>query len=226
MSKIKAVFFDRDNTLTCKNEEAYKKYYELVESVSHKPFEMDRKRMFEVFAKIKARGFNTNTYDNEVEFYKEYYKQVLIEECGSCDEEVAKQIFDVMWLKDRVLFEDVVDTFKEIKSRGLKIGIISDTTLSLQKTLEALDVGEYIDTYTSSKEVGVMKQEPEIYLKAIAKLGLTPEECVYVDDYDEEVVGALNLGFKAFRINRSNEDKREFDINSLKEVINYLNKVR
>jgi putative hydrolase of the HAD superfamily len=226
MSEIKAVFFDRDNTLTCKNEDAYKKYYELVESISHKPFEMDRKRMFEVFAKIKARGFNTNTYDNEVEFYKEYYKQVLIEECGNCNEEVAKQIFDVMWLKDRVLFNDVIDTFKEIKGKGLKIGIISDTTLSLQKTLEALDVGEYIDCYTSSKEVGVMKPEPEIYLKAIAKLGLKPEECIYVDDYDEEVVGALNLGFIGFRINRSDEDKRDFDISSLKEVINYLNKVR
>lgn len=223
MFKIKAVFFDRDNTLTCKNEEAYKKYFELVESVSHKPFEMDRKRMFDVFAKIKEKGFNTNTYDNEVEFYKEYYKQVLIEECGKDEEEVAEQIFNVMWLKDRMLFEDVVDTFKDIKERGLKIGIISDTTLSLQKTLESLGLGEYIDCYTSSKEVGVMKPDPKIYMKAIAKLDLLPEECIYVDDYDEEVIGAKNLGFKAFRINRSNEDNRDFDIKSLKEVIKYLN---
>ena len=222
MSQYKAVYFDRDNTLTYRNEEAYKKYYALVESVSKKEFKMDKKRMFEIFSKIKQKGFNTNTYENEVEFYKEYYKEVLNEECGYVDEEIATEIFNTMWLKDRVLFDDVLDTFKVIKEKGLKIGIISDTGLSLEHTLIALGLGEYIDCYTCSKEVGVMKPEPKIYLTALDKLGLKAEECIYVDDYDEEVLGAQNLGFKAFRINRSEENKQDFDIKSLKEIIKII----
>ena len=222
MRQYKAVYFDRDNTLTYRNEEAYKKYYALVESVSKKEFKMDKKRMFEIFSKIKQKGFNTNTYENEVEFYKEYYKEVLNEECGYVDEKVATEIFNTMWLKDRALFDDVIDTFKAIKEKGLKIGIISDTGLSLKATLVALGLDDYIDCYTCSKEVGVMKPEPKIYLTALDKLGLKAEECIYVDDYDEEVLGAQNLGFKAFRINRSEENKQDFDIKSLKEIIKII----
>ena len=222
MRQYKAVYFDRDNTLTYRNEEAYKKYYALVESVSKKEFKMDKKRMFEIFSKIKQKGFNTYTYENEVEFYKEYYKEVLNEECGYVDEKVATEIFNTMWLKDRALFDDVIDTFKAIKEKGLKIGIISDTGLSLKATLVALGLDDYIDCYTCSKEVGVMKPEPKIYLTALDKLGLKAEECIYVDDYDEEVLGAQNLGFKAFRINRSEENKQDFDIKSLKEIIKII----
>lgn len=226
MKKYKAVFFDRDNTLTYKNQETLNTYYKLVESVSGKPYQENKKKMFEIFKQIKEKGFNTNSYENEVLFYKEYYRQVLIAECGVCNdkiESVAKQIFDVMWLKDRVLFDEVRETFKEITKKGIKIGIISDTTHSLQKTLEVLDLGEYIDSYTSSKEVGVMKPEPKIYLTALNKLDVKPEECLYVDDYEEEVVGAEKLGIKSFRINRNkNEIKLKHDITSLEEVLKYL----
>jgi FMN phosphatase YigB (HAD superfamily) len=54
------------------------------------------------------------------------------------------------------------------------------------------------------------------------KLGLNANECIYIDDYDKEVEGALNLGFKGFRINRNNTDKRDFDIHTLKEIINVI----
>ena len=222
MNKYKAVYFDRDNTLTYKNKEVYDKYYTLVEGVSNKKFVMDNKRMFEIFNKIKKRGFNTNTYESEVEFYKEYYREILSEECGYIDEKVANDIFTLMWLNDRVLYDDVIETFKEIKKKGLKIGIISDTGLSLENTLVSLGLKEYIDCYVSSKEVGVMKPNPKIYNVALDKLGVRASECIYIDDYDKEVEGAINLGFKGFRINRDNKDKKEFDISSLKEIIKVI----
>ena len=225
MSKYKAVFFDWDNTLTCNSEETYKKYCEIEESLSKKKFIITKDKMFNIFDKIKAKGYNANTYENEVLFYKEYYKQLLIDECGCYNEiieESAKELFSIMWLKERTLFDDVIETFKIIKSKGLKIGIISDTTHSLQKTLEVLGLGEYIDTYTCSKEVGVMKPNPEIYLAAVNKLDLKPSECIYVDDYDEEVEGAEKLGFKAFRISRKKENLKCFDIGSLKEILKII----
>ena len=226
MSEIKVVFFDRDNTLTYKNQSVLNKYYKLVESVSGKPFCEDKQKMFETFKQIKDQGFCTDSYEKEVLFYMQYYKQVLINQCGYCDEKIevtAKQIFDIMWLGDRLLFDDVLPTFKELKKMGIQIGIISDTTLSLQKTFEALGLSEYIDCYTSSKEVGVMKPNPQIYLSALGKLNVTPQQCLYVDDYDEEVVGALNLGIKSFRINRTEDANRlEFDISSLTELLKFI----
>ena len=226
MNKIKAVFFDRDNTLTYKNPNAYKTFFDMVEKISNKPFTLDNKKMFATFDQIKAKGYNTNTYENEVLFYKQYYKQIVENECEKSDQQtkqVADQIFENMWLKDKCLFSDVLPTFAELKKQGIKIGIISDTTLSLQKSLEALGLGEYIDCYTSSKEVGVMKPDPKIYLAAIDKLGLKPEECIYVDDYIDEVIGAQNLGFLALRINRE-QCTLPCDICSLAQVVLHLDK--
>lgn len=221
MKKIKAVFFDRDNTLTYKNPKAYENFFKMVESISGKSFVLDNKKMFATFDQIKAKGYNTNTLENEIEFYRQYYKQIVQNECGENTpktEQVAKQIFEDMWLKDKCLFSDVIPTFIELKNQGIKIGIISDTTLSLQKSLEALGVGEYIDCYTSSKEIGVMKPDPQIYLAAINKLGLSPEDCIYVDDYIDEVIGAEKLGFYALRINRE-ECTLPCDISSLAQIV-------
>lgn len=224
MKKIKAVFFDRDNTLTYKNPQAYQNFFKAVENLSGKKFELDNKKMFATFDQIKAKGYNTSTLENEIQFYKQYYKQICENECGKLTpkaEQVAKQIFEDMWLKDKCLFSDVLPTFRELKNQNIKIGIISDTTLSLQNSLEALGLKEYIDCYTSSKQVGVMKPDPKIYLAALQKLNLKPEECIYVDDYIDEVYGAEKLGFLALRITR---DKCTLpcDISSLTQVLLHL----
>lgn len=225
--KIKAVYFDRDNTLTKKNLELNEKLKNKIESITHKNYVMNNDKMFNIFKIIKSKGYNCKTYENEVAFYKEYYKELLRVE-GLTDENIIDkyglELFNMMWLKDRVLFDEVKFVLKELKQLNLKIGIISDTTPSLQKTLETLNIGDYIDCYTSSTEAGVMKPDPKIYNLALSKLNLKANECIYVDDYDEEVKGAEKLGFKAFRINRNNLEKQHFDISSLIEIIDYINK--
>lgn len=225
--KIKAVYFDRDNTLTKKNFELNEKLKNKIESISHTNYVMNNEKMFNIFKTIKAKGHNCKTYKNEVAFYKEYYKELLRVE-GLTDENVidkySLELFNMMWLKDRVLFDEVKFVLKELKHLNIKVGIISDTTPSLQKTLETLNIGNYIDCYTSSTEAGVMKPDPKIYNLALSKLNLKANECIYVDDYDEEVIGAEKLGFKAFRINRNNLEKQYFDISSLIEIIDYINK--
>lgn len=225
--QIKAVYFDRDNTLTKKNPEINEKLKSRIEELTKKPYVMDNNKMFGIFDVIKQKGFNCSSYENEVEFYKEYYKELLRIEGLSDEREIQKyglELFNLVWLNDRVLFEDSDLVLKELKKMGIKVGIISDTTFSLQKTLEALGVGDYIDCYTSSKEAGVMKPDPIIYNLALKKLGLTAKDCVYVDDYDVEAKGAEKLGFKAFRINRNNQDKQDFDIFSLTEIVDFIKK--
>ena len=182
--------------------------------------------MFEIFAKLKEKGYNCKTYENEVLFYQKYYEVLLAEEYGLCDENIKKlahELFDMVWLKDRVLFGEVKDLFKTLKQNGIKIGIISDTSPSLQKTLEALGLGDYIDSYTCSSLVGVMKPDPKIYNSALESLNVKAEESIYVDGYLPEVEGAKKLGFISFRINRNdNNDKSPFDIENLNQILDCL----
>jgi epoxide hydrolase-like predicted phosphatase len=53
---------------------------------------------------------------------------------------------------------------------------------------------ELFDAVVISGEVGLRKPEPEIYRLAAERLGLPPEECVFVDDLAPNVRGAAKVG--------------------------------
>jgi putative hydrolase of the HAD superfamily len=48
-----------------------------------------------------------------------------------------------------------------------------------------------------SAEVGLHKPQPEIYLLAAERLGIAPEDCVFVDDLRENCAGAEVVGMTA-----------------------------
>jgi putative hydrolase of the HAD superfamily len=53
---------------------------------------------------------------------------------------------------------------------------------------------DMFDAVIISGEVGLRKPEPEIYLLAAKRLGLTPQECVFVDDLAINIRGAVSVG--------------------------------
>ena len=53
---------------------------------------------------------------------------------------------------------------------------------------------ELFDTTVISGEVGMRKPEPEIYRLVADRLGVTPQECVFVDDIATNIKGAVAVG--------------------------------
>ncbi len=66
----------------------------------------------------------------------------------------------------------------------------------MQKTL--LDA--YLEFYVSNQDVAHGKPNPEMYNKAITKLGLTPQECLIVEDNENGVKAALASGAHLLKI--------------------------
>ncbi len=221
--KYKAIYFDRDNTLTHANPHKIKWRDKMIESLSGKKFELNYDKMLDLFCKAGYPKGGLKTVDEEIEFWKRYYQCILIEE-GIKDkiEERANLIFQELWLKDRILFPEVIEVLEYFKNNGYKIGVISDTSPSLELTLKALGLSEYFDCYICSDLVGVMKPDPKIYQEALDKLGVAAEESIYVDDYDVEADGARNIGFTSFHIDRKNKFKDQWDIYTLKEIVYYV----
>lgn len=60
-----------------------------------------------------------------------------------------------------------------------------------------------------SYEVGVMKPDPGIYRAAVARAGVEPADCVFVDDVEENVAGAICEGLDAFRFESAEQVVRE-----------------
>ncbi|WP_206046596.1 HAD family hydrolase [Inconstantimicrobium porci] len=226
MKEYKAIFFDRDNTLTHAKEETKLLRNQLIEKWSGRKLELDYYRTMDLFKKSGYPQSGLKTVDEEVQFWKRYYKQLLKDEGIEEDklDEKSELIFSKVWLKDRELFPDVLDVLEYLKNNNYKMGVISDTSPSLELTLTSLGIGRYFDCFICSDIVGVMKPDPKIYKTALDTLGVKAEESIYVDDYDydKEADGARKLGFTSFHLCRNGELKDKWDIKSLSEIVDFL----
>lgn len=74
---------------------------------------------------------------------------------------------------------------------GYKLAVASN---SIQKTIEVMltkaNIIDYFDFYLSNEDVVKSKPSPDIYLKAISRLGLSPFECLIVEDNENGIKAA------------------------------------
>jgi len=95
------------------------------------------------------------------------------------------------------LRREAKDVLRELKGRGYKLGLISNTHTSAPKeVLEESGLSEYFDAALYSNEEGIEKPESGLFVRAAMRVGSKPENCAYVGnskplDYD----GSLNAGY-------------------------------
>lgn len=80
-----------------------------------------------------------------------------------------------------------------------KIGMLSNAGSDMLHTLFTPEQRALFDDVVLSYQVGVAKPNPEVYLLAAKRLGVRPEECVFVDDKEQFCHAARNVGMKAVR---------------------------
>lgn len=88
--------------------------------------------------------------------------------------------------------EAMVEAVKTAKRSSIKTALISNSWGRGRYDRELFPV--MFDDVVISGEVGLHKPEPEIYLMGAQKIGLPPEECVFVDDLKENITGAEGVG--------------------------------
>jgi HAD superfamily hydrolase (TIGR01509 family) len=57
----------------------------------------------------------------------------------------------------------------------------------------------FFDHYVLSYELGLIKPDPSIYVAAVRLAGCRPDECVFIDDMEENVEGAVAAGLGGIR---------------------------
>ena len=105
------------------------------------------------------------------------------------------------------LYADVRESLAKVKGMGHKMGLVSNIASYRASWLREFELAPFFDTMALSCELGVAKPEPAIYMAAVEGLGMTPEECVFVDDVPPYVQAARRLGMATVRINRFGSDE-------------------
>jgi putative hydrolase of the HAD superfamily len=79
---------------------------------------------------------------------------------------------------------------------GVKVGILSNSVgLTPWNLYDGYEVDELYDAVVLSELHGTRKPEREIFRLVLDQLGLTAEECVFVDDTEQHLPPAAELGF-------------------------------
>ncbi len=88
--------------------------------------------------------------------------------------------------------EELVGLIRELRSAGIRIGLLSNHLRELRGRLG--DLEPLLDAVVISGEVGVLKPDPAVYRLALERLDVAPGEAVFVDDWRPNVEGARQLG--------------------------------
>ena len=71
-------------------------------------------------------------------------------------------------------------------------------------------LSRYLTWSFVSCDTGLRKPDPEAYRHAASTLGLAPERCLFIDDQERNVKGALAVGMQALRFEGAAELRLEF----------------
>ena len=104
------------------------------------------------------------------------------------------------------LYDDAIPFLRTLRSRGIKIAIVSNCTQHTRDLLESNGVADLADVLALSCEVGAFKPAAEIFGYALDQLGVTARGAVFVDDQPSYCAGAADLGITAVQIVRGEPD--------------------
>ena len=95
-------------------------------------------------------------------------------------------------------FADALPALERLKSR-YRLAVISNGFADVK----AIGIDHHFEAVVSAHEVGVSKPDPKIYAACVTRIGLHPEEILYVgDDPANDVIGPRVAGMQAAWINR------------------------
>jgi putative hydrolase of the HAD superfamily len=100
------------------------------------------------------------------------------------------------------LYDDTIPFFEWLRSEGILIALVSNCADTTRGLLEHLGVIPLVDAVVLSCEVGSAKPSPEIYVTALADLGVAAADAVFIDDQPTFCMGAEAVGVRPIQIAR------------------------
>ncbi len=131
----------------------------------------------------------------------------IVERLGISLEDYRAQI-----IKGEVRNEDAISLVRSLRPR-YKTALLSNIGKgSLVKRFSDEELAGLFDVIVPSAEVGMMKPDPEIYTYTADKLGVQPQECVFIDDREGFVEAARQVGMQGIWFQNATQTKQDLDV--------------
>jgi len=91
----------------------------------------------------------------------------------------------------------------EAKAAGIPVGLLTNDLRSFhdQEWVDTMTVLAEFDFMVEGRTDGVMKPDPRAYELMVERMGVAPEECVFIDDQPINLEGARTIGMQTVYLN-------------------------
>jgi HAD superfamily hydrolase (TIGR02253 family) len=219
---IKAVIFDLDNTLidfmSMKKAASAAAANAMIEAGLQDAPEDLSERLFTFYLE---HGIESD--DAFEEYLKQEYKAVDYQILASAVNAYLKEKY--LHLKP---YPGVVETFRELKRQGFKLGVLSDgLRLKAWMRLNEADLDKYFDAVVTYDDTGKQKPAKEPFLRICDELEIIAEECLMVGDWPErDMQGGRSVGMKTClaTYGQVRPGKAEYQIESFANLLDVVDR--
>ena len=142
--------------------------------------------------------------------WKDETERILVESHGAFIRPIVKRFFA---FEGRIDLE-MVKLIKQLP-KNLRLGILTNNHDRFEEYLQRVGVAELFDAVINTHRIGVAKPEKLAYQKAVSRLSVEPENCLFVDDVEGNVDGGEAAGLKCHHFQNQTglvEFLKKFDI--------------
>lgn len=140
--------------------------------------------------------------EGDIEAWREASHRALEEAAGRPLPPLHQQ-----WRESVRLIRENVELIRSLRSQ-YRIAVLSNADHTLEERIrDGLGIADLFDTVVCSAAVGMAKPDHRVYKLAAERLGLPPEECLFIDDHEGNVEAAREVGMAAvhFRVHRGDD---------------------
>jgi putative hydrolase of the HAD superfamily len=102
------------------------------------------------------------------------------------------------------IYPDTIPALEQWAHLGIQLAVLSNFDSRLYTVLKVLGLNKYFSTVTISTEISAAKPQSEIFIAALNKHQCQPELAWHIgDSFEEDYVGATNVGITAIWLNRA-----------------------
>lgn len=181
---MKAIIFDMDGVLINTEPLHYKCWREVVKEDGI-DLEYDA-----------YKGCIGATRDVLLDILKEHYDKVY-ENPDELMERMKNKKFAIIDQEGFPMLPGLNEAIETLYKAGYRLAVASSSPQdAIEMTLDAVGIKQYFDSITSGTEVKRSKPAPDIFLRAMEKLQLTPSDCLVVEDSTNGGKAAAAVGMK------------------------------
>jgi HAD superfamily hydrolase (TIGR01509 family) len=111
------------------------------------------------------------------------------------------------------------EVLAELRSRGFKLGVVSNWDWTLPGVLRATGLADYFDYVGVSALEGVAKPDPRFFEIVLDELQVEPQQAIHIGDSEDDINGAVAAGVRPVLFDAYKQNPRA--IGDLAWVVDY-----